>query len=151
MYCAKKYNLFTMINSKEFSKRLHTIMEKYDLSASAFADKIGVGRSSISHIISGRNKPSLDFILKILEAFPEIDLYWLMNGKGNFTASQEKKIKNPPSSPTEKKEENPVNITKNEILEKTNIFPDAVSSSKTIEKIIILYSDGSFDSFEKNK
>jgi transcriptional regulator with XRE-family HTH domain len=46
-----------------------------------FADKIGVQRSSLSHLLSGRNKPSLDFILKILDVFPDVDLYWMINGK----------------------------------------------------------------------
>jgi transcriptional regulator with XRE-family HTH domain len=48
----------------------------YYLNASAFADKIGVQRSSLSHLLSGRNKPSLDFILKIVDVFPDVDLYW---------------------------------------------------------------------------
>ena len=68
-----------MINTAEFSKRLQKIIAYYGLSGSALADKIGVQRSSISHIISGRNKPSLDFVLKVLSAFPEVDLYWLLN------------------------------------------------------------------------
>ncbi|WP_174760413.1 helix-turn-helix transcriptional regulator [Antarcticibacterium flavum] len=73
-----------MVNSDEFSNRLQKVMEYYDLSAAAFADAIDVGRSSISHIISGRNKPSLDFVLKIVQTYPEVELYWLLNGKGSF-------------------------------------------------------------------
>ncbi len=83
-----------MINSKYFTERLQKIINYYGLSASSFADKIGVQRSSISHILSGRNKPSLDFVMKILSSFPEVDLYWLLNGKGNFpneTTNQEHK------------------------------------------------------------
>ena len=57
-------------------------MDYYNESASSFAEKIGVQRSSISHILSGRNKPSLDFVLKVLSSFPEVELYWLLNGKG---------------------------------------------------------------------
>jgi hypothetical protein len=40
-----------------------------------------VQRSSLSHLLSGRNKPSLDFILKILDVFPDVDLYWMINEK----------------------------------------------------------------------
>jgi antitoxin component HigA of HigAB toxin-antitoxin module len=58
-------------------------LDYYGLNASAFADKIGVQRSSLSHLLSGRNKPSLDFI-KILDVFPDVDLYWMINGKGSF-------------------------------------------------------------------
>src|SRR5210317_2151913 len=73
-----------MINNSEFAGRLRKIMEYHQLSASAFADAIGVQRSSISHLLSGRNKPSLDFVLKVVREFPEVNLYWLLNGKGNF-------------------------------------------------------------------
>lgn len=72
-----------MINSSEFAHRLQQIMDLYQLTASAFAESVGVQRSAISHILSGRNKPSLDFILKILETYPDIELYWLLNGKGD--------------------------------------------------------------------
>ncbi len=73
-----------MINTSEFNTRLKKILDYYGLSASAFAEVITVQRSSISHILSGRNKPSLDFITKVLNAFPEIDLLWLLSGVGDF-------------------------------------------------------------------
>jgi DNA-binding XRE family transcriptional regulator len=63
---------------------LEIILDYYSLNASSFADKIGVQRSSMSHLLSGRNKPSLDFILKIIDFFPDVDLYWILNGKGSF-------------------------------------------------------------------
>ena len=68
-----------MINTNKFIKQLNKIMDYYGLSASAFAELIQVQRSSISHILSGRNKPSLDFILKLNTAFPDVNLYWLLN------------------------------------------------------------------------
>ena len=77
-----------MINTDDFIKRLEAIFEFYGLSASTFADKIGVQRSSLSHLLSGRNKPSLDFILKVDEVFEEVDLYWLLNGTGTFPKSE---------------------------------------------------------------
>jgi predicted transcriptional regulator len=69
-----------MINTSEFSKRLQNVIDYYDETASGFAEKIGVQRSSISHVLSGRNKPSLDFVMKVLQAYPEVELYWLLNG-----------------------------------------------------------------------
>ena len=59
-------------------------------------------RSSLSHLLSGRNKPSLDFILKIIEEFPEVDLYWILNGKGTFPKSENKIIETSPSTPISK-------------------------------------------------
>src|SRR5680860_596133 len=73
-----------MVNSSEFIERLEHLFQYYDLNASAFADKIQVQRSSISHLLSGRNKPSLEFVLKVVKNFPEVNLYWLLNGKEHF-------------------------------------------------------------------
>lgn len=81
-------HLFTMINTDDFIKRLENILDYYNISASVFADKIGVQRSSLSHLLSGRNKPSLDFVLRVTDNFPDVDLYWLLNGKGTFPKSE---------------------------------------------------------------
>lgn len=64
-------------------------MEAEGLSPAKFADEIGVQRSSISHIISGRNKPSYDFLIKILNRFKGINAEWLLTGKGNMIKGQE--------------------------------------------------------------
>lgn len=73
---------------EHFVNRLAFLLENLDYTASAFADKIGVQRSSLSHLLSGRNKPSLDFVMKINDAFPEISLTWLLKGKGNYIESE---------------------------------------------------------------
>ena len=65
------------------------LMKQLNLTATRFADKIGVQRSSISHIMSGRNQPSYDFILKIMEKIPYINAEWLLNGKGNMFKNEE--------------------------------------------------------------
>ena len=128
--------LFTMINTDDFVKRLQKVIDYYGESASSFAEKIGVQRSSISHILSGRNKPSLDFILKVLSAFPEVDLYWLFNGKGEFPLGD--KVKQIDSA--EKQEASP--------LLENNIFnKELVENKKSIERIVIFYSDGTFKNF----
>lgn len=125
---------FTMINTEDFIKRLQKVIDYYGESASSFAEKIGVQRSSISHILSGRNKPSLDFILKILSTFPEVDLYWLFNGKGTFPSEEKTNdIKQKDTSPIENHEKALMEINKN----------------KTIDRIVIFYSDGSFKNYDK--
>ncbi|WP_136481141.1 helix-turn-helix domain-containing protein [Cognatitamlana onchidii] len=121
-----------MINNEDFNRRLHKVINYYGESASSFAEKIGVQRSSISHILSGRNKPSLDFILKVLSAFPEVDLYWLFNGKGSFP------------SKTEMIQENKITQPQKEIIEEKNTS----INSKEIERIVIFYSDGTFENFK---
>jgi transcriptional regulator with XRE-family HTH domain len=64
--------------------RISLLIKAKNLSAAQFADEIGVQRSSISHLMSGRNKPSLDLIQKTLQRFPEISSEWLLFGKGEM-------------------------------------------------------------------
>lgn len=73
-------------------KRIKSLISVKNLSPSQFADLLGVQRSNISHILSGRNKPSLDFILKITEHFPSVSIEWLLNGKGEMFLLGEKEI-----------------------------------------------------------
>lgn len=126
-----------MVNTEDFIKRLEKILDYYNLTASSFADKIGVQRSSISHLLSGRNKPSLDFILKILDVFPEIDLYWILNGKGSFPKNNEEyNIAYPPTlSDTDEKQS--VNFKKEETIVKND----------AIERIVIFYKNGAFKEY----
>ena len=114
-----------MVNTEEFKTRLEKIRSYYDLSAAAFAETIGVQRSSISHLLSGRNKPSLDFVLKVVKRFPDVDLYWLLNGKGSFPGHTAKEIA--------------FSDPKAEFS-----TPDVRSADPEIEKIVIFHRDGSF-------
>ena len=74
-----------MLNIDTFLIRLEEIMENYQLNAAGFAERIGVQRSSVSHILSKRNKPSLEFILKIHNAFEDVKLDWLLLGNQNLS------------------------------------------------------------------
>lgn len=156
-----------MVNLDDFIKRLETIFEYYGLSASGFADKIGVQRSSLSHLLSGRNKPSLDFIMKIVEVFPEVDLYWILNGKGNFPKSDsiEKEVLISDSTPSlfsenktevvksEKQpdlfsteptvEKNRVNETSEENFSNTRNF-ETLKKDSDIDRIVVFYKNGTF-------
>ncbi|MEX0986352.1 MAG: helix-turn-helix transcriptional regulator [Bacteroidales bacterium] len=64
--------------------RLLKLLDTEQLSSSRFADVIGVQRSSVSHILSGRNKPSFDFLQKTLKAFPLLNADWLILGEGSM-------------------------------------------------------------------
>ena len=82
--------VFTYVNynyyicNMNINERFTTILEYSGFTASEFADEIDVQRSSISHIISGRNKPSLEFIVKIKNRFPEISWDWIILGQGEM-------------------------------------------------------------------
>ena len=152
-----------MVNIEDFIKRLEIILDYYGLNASSFADKIGVQRSSLSHLLSGRNKPSLDFILKILDVFPDVDLYWILNGKGTFpknTEPIEKKenvfedvvkqniptpVKNeivPENLFSEIQNTNSINALETKKTESQNIVKE--SAAGEIEKIVFFYKNGTF-------
>lgn len=131
-----------MLNNNSFANRLKKVMDFYNISASSFAETIEVPRSSISHILSGRNKPSLDFVLKTIETYQEIDLYWLLKGIGHFpkNTSSLPDTKSAPvkkEAPESKKEETPA------------IEPQTILNTKNsaIEKVLVFYKDGTFKEY----
>lgn len=152
-----------MVNIEDFIKRLEIILDYYNLSASSFADKIGVQRSSLSHLLSGRNKPSLDFILKILDVFPDVDLYWILNGKGSFPKNDDTSTNNneeslnakmPTPSIVEKIPENLFseiqNIPNMDSKETKSTITPKSSYSSEVEKIVFFYKNGTFKVFNPN-
>lgn len=118
-----------MIDTDNFIARLEAILRYYALSASAMADKIKVQRSSISHLLSGRNKPSLDFVLKVVSSFPEVNLYWLLLGEGTF--------------PQKNRDISPIKST--EVISKPKV--DLPKRKAAIDKIVIFYKDNSFETY----
>src|SRR5690606_12987136 len=110
-----------MVNSSEFSDRIDRMLKFYDLTASAFADKIGVQRSNISHLLAGRNKPSLEFVMRVVQTFPEVDLHWLIHGKGVFPAKTKPAVSIPQEAQSQPMDSGKV----------------SVSNPATIDKIII--------------
>lgn len=145
--------------------RIKRFIEMQNLSSSSFANEIGVQRSSVSHVLSGRNKPSLDFVVKIKDRFPEVNLEWLINGKGGMIASKEKKEtdKKPISKvdvePEQKSFQFDNNPVSNKQVEKEKEFivkdeplvSYGFNAEKTLKKIILLYQDNTFDEFLPNK
>ena len=73
--------------------RLKIWIEAKGLKSSEFADNIGVNRATISHIISGRNKPSIDFLRKLLNFYPELNSNWLITGEGSMNVKSNIKEK----------------------------------------------------------
>lgn len=132
-----------MVNSIEFAKRIEKILSYYGISATAFALAIDFNRSTISHIMSGRNKPSLEFVMKVVNTYDEVELYWLLNGKGSFPIPKDSLR------------------SISEINKDVNVYPKITSSQNTqeialeaknssassIDRIIIFYKDGSFKEY----
>lgn len=146
--------LFTMLNTEVFISRLEQIMENHGLTASAFADKVGIQRSSLSHLMSGRNNPSLDLVMKIVGEFPEADLYWLLMGVGSYP-KQAGAIA-PPSSVGNDRAA--VASVANDLFsdlpenrpEEIHPQEKTTTASREIERIIIFYNDGTFGEYRPN-
>lgn len=129
-------------------ERIRNLINSKNLNAAQFADQIGVQRSSISHVLSGRNKPSLEFIQKILKTFPDINADWLISGHGEI--DQKPSSKASLFDDTTKVEQiddtigkmRPESIQTN--LKTKNVDKDLSISDKSIERVIIFYKNGKF-------
>ena len=161
-------NNVTVVNSAHFAKRLQKILEYYSLSATAFSEELSFNRSTISHLLSGRNKPSLEFVMKVLERFPEVELYWLLNGKGTFptsknheenTAKLQDEIlhlkKNSPVQVEKIASEKVIRSIENKSLQKNEKQPvshinisEALQKNDPIERIVIFYTNGTFKEYK---
>ena len=162
------------MNNTEFTLRLKKIMEFYNTTAASFAESIAVPRSSISHILSGRNKPSLDFVLKITSTYLDVDLYWLLEGRGTFpredsenNSSESSVLKKSRRIPTasnttptplspslfESEEENNIEskilTSKNDETNKQVKNIASRDANKELERIVMFYTDGTFEEFTK--
>jgi len=126
--------------------RILEIMQQKSLSPSQFADEIGIQRSGISHLISGRNKPSLEFVMKVLKRFPDIKPEWLLYGTatgdtmGNHT--EEALNQKQKSLFDEPEVVHPSDHKKNASPSKRE------RNDKRIEKIVVFYHDRTFREYE---
>ena len=144
--------------------RILKFIESENITAAEFADKIGVQRSSVSHVLNGRNKPGFAFIQKILEAFPSLNSRWLLTGSGQMLDKSDQKLipstgaanlfstLNQPEQhnavpqvksieQSEKQEDNPKPST-NRVIS---------SDEKEVVRVLIFYSDHTFEDFRPAK
>jgi transcriptional regulator with XRE-family HTH domain len=136
--------------------RIQLILKTKNISPSQFADQIHVQRSGVSHILSGRNNPSLDFIIKILKTYPEIDADWLLFGKGQMISKTEVPGKTSAAIPDLFAQPMVENTPKPEKKKEKSVppvlpFPEEVLETPkedTIEKIVIFYESNSFKEYK---
>lgn len=148
-------------------------MKNENLSSSRFSDEIDLQRSSLSHILSGRNKPSLDFVMKVKNRFPELNTDWLIFGIGSiyevesniqrehndlFSSSSEViHFKNDDNQSViedkiERNIESDSNLDKEELSTAPTISNQKLETdeglNKKPSKVLLLYKNGTFDIFE---
>ena len=130
-----------MLNNASIVSRIEEIRNNHQLTSASFATKIGVQRSAMSHILSGRNKPSLDFLIKIHDAFDEVNLEWLILGKPSSFSKDSENLSNQ-------------TITREtEVLDEMTLGPKTIStnplqSDEAPKEIIYIYADGKFQHFK---
>ena len=128
-----------MLEHSKIIERIKRIISDSGLSNSSFADKIGVPRSSISHIISGRNNPSLDLIIKILRNFDDINADFLLKGEVL-----------PPIDKDSKKDLDNKNMTlfpELDIKENTKETPKI--DEEVLKSVILVYQNDKFEILKK--
>ena len=153
-------------------ERILQFLKEESLTAAKFADDIGVQRSSVSHILSGRNNPGFDFIQKMLKGYPQLNAEWLIMGTGNifkpvqqaslFDFPGESPVKQEPVEQSQEgtlpKAERPAQSSLN--LAAEDLSTDSIPGLKkeadentdlSIEKIIILYKNNTFRQYLPGK
>ena len=141
-----------MLNIMAIVERIEEIRSNHQLSAAAFASKIGVQRSAMSHILSGRNKPSLEFLIKIYEAFDEVALEWLILGTPTPTDQINKSyLFDSIKAENEYQQTRPITYPKSEIMKPQKQSLISTEESAPPKEIIYLYGDGSFERFKPKK
>lgn len=129
--------------------RLKQFLSAENITQSQFADSINVVRASVSHVLSGRNNPSYDFIKAIMSSYPQLNIEWLIFGKGKMYKEKSEEILLFSDEPVENEPE----TVPYQIVEDIHSYTKPESSLHTspnepqkrkVKKVIILYDDDSY-------
>jgi transcriptional regulator with XRE-family HTH domain len=140
------------MENSEMKDRIAHIIRAKNLTAAEFALRLGIQPSNISHLLSGRNNPSLDFVKKLKETFPEYSLEWIIFGRGPITVSEPFAPVTPidPVS-TDTYDEIPMEPMAEETLfdqpkaEEKRLDQLMPSPTGNLKQIILVYSDNTFE------
>lgn len=128
----------------ELVDRIKVVMKVNNLSAAQMADDMGVQRSNVSHVLSGRNKPSFEFLNRLLTQYPKVNAHWLITGESQApdqTIAPPEESEKPKLVVGETLPEKP----KEERREMKHNTPQS-----DIDRIVIFYKNGTFKTFEQN-
>lgn len=124
----------------DLTEKIKQILADKNITPSLFADEIGIQRSSMSHILAGRNKPSLDIVQKIIKRYPDLGMRWILDDEP-LPATQSEA----PSESRKKNIPSPVPVQATPVREEKPVAPE-----KRVEKVLIFYSDGTFQEFKQS-
>ncbi|MBR5176341.1 MAG: helix-turn-helix transcriptional regulator [Bacteroidales bacterium] len=136
-------NFFIKFVNKEnaMNQRLQQFLSAEGLTQTQLADRLGVAKASVSHILAGRNKPGYDFIVSLSRQFPNLNLDWLINGKGRMykITGQDGDI-SPVVHTTDQNRE----PQGGEIFEISQETAENQSDTPKIVKVVVFYDNGTF-------
>ena len=137
------------------NQRLQQFLSAEILTQTQLADRLGVAKASVSHILAGRNKPGYDFIVSLSRQFPNLNLDWLINGKGRMYKTASEPAQEPVRSSLPQPEDDggllfgeDINNTKSIPLD-NNV--QSFANQRYIKKIAVFYSDGTFEEYSNGK
>lgn len=130
--------------------RLQQFLSAENLTQSQFADSIGVARASISHILAGRNKPGFEFVESLARRYPALNLEWFITGKGKMYKTGPDAVENHlPDLFDDSPLPEPVYPDRDAFIESSAVDKQTKTpnNERTIKKVLLFYSDGSFEEF----
>ena len=162
---------FVTTTFRNMNSRLEQFLAAEKISQSQFADTINVARASVSHILAGRNKPGWDFLNSMMEHYPNLNIEWLMNGKGKMYKTM--MVEKPQAAPTPEAnpapdlfsqpvvQEMPVQTPRESIIARTSAGHETnieatksqdspagpiqvIDNQRKISKIVVFYDDNTF-------
>ncbi len=132
----------------EMKDRIAHIIRAKNLTAAEFAVRLGIQPSNVSHLLSGRNNPSLDFVKKLKETFPEYNLDWLIMGTGPMTVSEPFMPMASPSSVLEQETKmenvNETDVSVEESASESRLAPSPLHSESVPSGLILLFDDDTY-------
>lgn len=158
--------------------RIRKFMDYKGISPSELADAIGVQRSNVTHVLKARNKPSFQFIEKLLQIYPEINAKWLLLGEGNMIegAAKSRTLFDPIPDPVINPVTNPIGPVKSDesdfIMDSTppapkeetllppvqekkvtenELYDSFFGSEKPIERLIVFFKDQTFKVYNPSR
>ena len=139
--------------------RIRQIIDSEELTQSEFAQRVGVQRSNISHILSGRNKPSVDFLQKLLSKFTHLNIEWILTGIGtmykedSFENKLDTNLKEENSIVTDNQQEDETNEHLEENKTETKPKVPSVGSAQVVfgqpDQVLVLFNDETFVTYKK--
>lgn len=141
------FHIRFVIQITQFMKtRIQQLLNKENITAATFADTINTQRSSISHVLTGRNNPSLELLQKILKAFPQINADWLLLGEGEMYKQQQQQQQGDLFDTPATKQE--ITGQERNITPETNKNEEMRSEKdEKITKIVFFFKDNTFTEY----